>query len=121
MQSEVIKRSVKNIQGGEMMKLKTITLVDLGKTDLKEQMKKIREETGEAGFAYNNYRWDTHENGSRLEEKRLHLISELYDLMQAAAGAIWIVEGSVSMNNEHIEKMEKYVATGRTNNKARVK
>jgi hypothetical protein len=102
-----------------MMKLKTITLADLQKTDLQEQMKKIREEIGEVGFAYNNYKWDIHENGGRLEEYRLHLISELYDLMQAAAGALWILEGGVSMNNEHIEKIKGYVETGRTNNKAR--
>ena len=101
------------------MKLRTITLADLEKTDLQEQMKKIREEVGEVGFAYNNYKWDIHENSDRLEENRLHLISELYDIIQAAAGALWILEGGVSMNNEHIEKIQGYEATGRTNNKAR--
>lgn len=101
------------------MKLRTITLADLEKTDLQEQMKKIREEIGEVGFAYNNYKWDIHENSGRLEENRLHLISELYDIIQAAAGAIWILENGVSMNNEHIEKMEEYVYSGRINNKAK--
>lgn len=115
----MIKRSAKNIQGGEMMKLKTITLADLQKTDLQEQMKKIQEERNEVEVAYNFYNWYIHENSSRTEKSRLHLISELYDIIQAAAGALWIVEGGVSMNNEHIEKIQGYEATGRTNNKAR--
>lgn len=97
------------------MKLKTITLVDLGKTDLEEQVLKVVEEGREAVDAFFSY------NNAKNEENRLHLISELYDLIQAAAGAIWIVEGGVSMNNEHIEKMEEYEATGRINNKAREK
>ena len=96
-----------------MMKLKTITLADLQKTDLQEQMLKVVEEGREAIDAFFLY------NNAKNEENRLHLISELYDLMQAASGALWILEGGVSMNNEHIEKIEGYVATGRTNNKAR--
>jgi hypothetical protein len=96
-----------------MMKLKTITLADLEKTDLEEQMLKVVEEGREALDAFFLY------NNAKNEENRLHLISELYDLIQSAAGALWIVEGSVSMNNEHIEKMEQYEATGRINNKAR--
>ena len=96
-----------------MMKLKTITLVDLGKTDIEEQMLKVVEEGREAVDAF--FLYNTYKN----EENRLHLISELYDLIQATAGALRIVEDGVSMNNEHIEKIEGYVATGRTNNKAR--
>lgn len=95
------------------MKLKTITLADLEKTNLEEQMLKVIEEEEEAVDAFFSY------NNAKNEENRLHLISELYDLIQAAAGALWIVEGGISMNNEHIEKIEGYVATGRTNNKAR--
>ena len=101
------------------MKTKTIILADLDKADLREQMKKIQEEGNDVGFAYNNYKWDTHEKSDRLNKSRLHLISELYDLIQATAGAIWILESGVSMNNEHIEKIEEYVETGRINNKAR--
>ena len=96
-----------------MMKLKTITLADLEKTDIEEQMLKVVEEGREAVDAFFSY------NNAKNEENRLHLISELYDLIQAAAGALWIVEGGVSMNNEHIEKIEGYKATGRINNKAR--
>ena len=95
------------------MKLKTITLADLGKTDIEEQMLKVVEEGREAIDAFFLY------NNAKNKENRLHLISELYDLIQSAAGALWIVEGGVSMNNEHIEKLQRYVATGRTNNKAR--
>lgn len=96
-----------------MMKLKTIILADLEKTDIEEQMLKVLEEGREAVDAFFSY------NNTKNEENRLHLISELYDLIQSAAGALWIVEGGVSMNNEHIEKMEGYEATGRINNKAR--
>ena len=96
-----------------MMKLKTITLADLEKTDLEEQMLKVLEEGREAIDAFFSY------NNAKNEENRLHLISELYDLIQSAAGALWIVEGGVSMNNEHIEKIEGYMATGRINNEAR--
>lgn len=96
-----------------MMKLKTITLASLEKEDLEEQMLKVVEEGREAVDAFFSY------NNAKNEENRLHLISELYDIIQAAAGALWIVEGGVSMNNEHIEKMEQYEATGRINNKAR--
>ena len=95
------------------MKLRKITLADLEKTDLEEQMFKVTEEGREAideFFSYNN---------AKNEENRLKLISELYDLIQAAAGAIWILEKGVSMNNEHIEKMEEYITSGRINNKAR--
>jgi hypothetical protein len=95
------------------MKLRTITLADLEKTDIEEQMLKVVEEGREAIDAFFSY------NNAKNEENRLHLISELYDLIQSAAGAIWILEGGVSMNNEHIEKIEGYEATGRTNNKAR--
>lgn len=95
------------------MKLKTITLASLEKEDLEEQMLKVVEEGREAVDAFFSY------NNAKNEENRLHLISELYDIIQAAAGALWIVEGGVSMNNEHIEKMEQYEATGRINNKAR--
>ena len=95
------------------MKLKTITLADLGKTDIEEQMLKVLEEGREAVDAFFLY------NNAKNEGNRLHLISELYDLIQSAAGALWIVEGGVSMNNEHIEKIEGYEATGRINNKAR--
>ena len=95
------------------MKLKKITLADLDKTDLEEQMLKVTEEGRESIDAFFSY------NNAKSEENRLHLISELYDLIQATAGAIWILENGVSMNNEHIEKMEEYEATGRINNKAR--
>ncbi len=101
------------------MKLKTITLADLEKDDLIQQIKKMSEEANEVGVAYYNYKWDIHEKSDKLNKSRLHLISELYDLIQAAAGAIWILENGVSMNNEHIEKMEKYIESGRINNKAR--
>ena len=97
------------------MKTKKITVADLEKTDLDEQMLKVNEEgreTIDAFFSYSN---------AKSEEKRLHLMSELYDLIQATAGAIWILENGVSMNNEHIEKMEEYVETGRINNKAKNK
>ena len=116
--SEAIKKSAKNMEVGKM-KLRKITLADLEKIDLEEQMLKIQEEGNEVGFAYNNYKWDAHEKSDRLNKSRLHLISELYDLIQATAGAIWILENGVSMNNEHIEKMEKYIESGRINNKAR--
>ena len=95
------------------MKLKTITLADLEKTDIEEQMLKVVEEGREAIDAFFLY------NNAKNEENRLHLISELYDLIQATAGVLWIVEGGVSMNNEHIEKIEGYEATGRINNEAR--
>ena len=101
------------------MKTKIITLANLEKNDLIQQIKKMSEEANEVGVAYNNYKWDTHEKSDRLNKSRLHLISELYDLIQATAGAIWILENGVSMNNEHIEKLEEYVETGRINNKAR--
>lgn len=123
MQSEVIKRSVKNIWGGEMMRLKTITLADLEKTDIEEQMKKIQEEMGELKKAYKFLEsaklFDNNE--IRINKREKDLISELYDLIQSAAGALWIIEGGVSMNDEHIEKIEWYEATGRINNKAREK
>ena len=96
------------------MKTKKIILADLGKTDLQEQMLKIQEEGDEVGVAYNDYRRGTYKNSDRLQ-----LISELYDLIQATAGAIWILENGVSMNNEHIEKMEEYTESGRINNKAK--
>ena len=95
------------------MKIKKITLADLDKTDLEEQMLKVTEEGRESIDAFFSY------NNAKSGENRLHLISELYDLIQATAGAIWILENGVSMNNEHIEKMEEYVETGRINNKAR--
>jgi hypothetical protein len=95
------------------VKTKTIILADLEKNDLEEQMLKVMEEGRESIDAFFSY------NNAKSEENKLHLISELYDLAQAAAGAIWILENGVSMNNEHIEKMEEYVETGRINNKAR--
>ena len=97
------------------MKTKKITLADLEKTDLDEQMLKVNEEGRESIDAFFSY------SNAKSEENRLHLISELYDLIQATAGAIWILENGVSMNNEHIEKIEEYVETGRINNKARNK
>lgn len=97
------------------MKLKKITLADLEKTDLDEQMLKVNEEGRESIDAFLSY------SNNKSEENRLHLISELYDLIQATAGAIWILENGISMNNEHIEKMEEYIETGRINNKARNK
>ena len=103
------------------MKLKTITLADLEKTDLREQIKKIQEEMAEVKKAYRmlGYAKLFDDNKTTINKREKDLISELYDLIQSAAGALWIVEGGVSMNNEHIEKMEQYEATGRINNKAR--
>ena len=95
------------------MKTKKITLADLEKTDLDEQMLKVNEEGRESIEAFFSY------SNAKSEEKRLHLISELYDLIQATAGAIWILENGVSMNNEHIEKMEEYIGSGRVNDKAK--
>ena len=81
----------------------------------------IFEEDDEARYAYkllkSSEKFDRNETIIKLREKQL--ISELYDLIQAAAGAIWILENGVSMNNEHIEKMEEYVESGRINNKAK--
>ena len=103
------------------MKLKKIILADLEKTDLEEQTKKIFEEGEEVKYAYkllkSSEMFYGNETIIKLREKQL--ISELYDLIQATAGAIWILENGVSMNNEHIEKMEKYTESGRINNKAR--
>ena len=118
--SEAIKKSAKSMEVGEM-KLKKIILADLEKTDLEEQTKKIFEEFEEVKYAYKLLKsaemFDGNETIIKLREKQL--ISELYDLIQAAVGAIWILENGVSMNNEHIEKMEKYIESGRINNKAR--
>jgi len=103
------------------MKTKKIILADLEKTDLEEQTKKIFEEFEEVKYAYKLLKsaemFDGNETIIKLREKQL--ISELYDLIQAAVGAIWILENGVSMNNEHIEKMEKYTESGRINNKAK--
>ena len=98
------------------MKIKKIILADLEKTDLIEQMKKIIEEIEEVNTAWSLLN-SANKTIVKLREKQL--ISELYDLIQATAGAIWILENGVSMNNEHIEKMEEYVDSGRINNKAR--
>jgi hypothetical protein len=117
---EAIKKSVKNMGVGKV-KTKTIILADLEKTDLREQMKKIFEEEEEVKYAYKLLKsaemFDG--NGTIIKLREKQLISELYDLIQATAGAIWILENGVSMNNEHIEKMEEYTKTGRINNKAR--
>ena len=103
------------------MKIKNVMLADLEKTDLDEQMKKIIEEFEEAKHAYKLLNSSKMFQGNsfivKTREKRL--ISELYDLIQATAGAIWILENGVSMNNEHIEKIEEYIDSGRINNKAR--
>jgi hypothetical protein len=103
------------------VKTKTIILADLEKTDLREQMKKIFEEGEEVKYAYKLLKTAEmlNKNGIIIKLREKQLISELYDLIQAAAGAIWILENGVSMNNEHIEKMEEYTKTGRINNKAR--
>jgi hypothetical protein len=103
------------------MKTKTIILVDLEKDDIEEQMKKIFEEGEEVKYAYKLLKTAEmlNKNGIIIKLREKQLISELYDLIQAAAGAIWILENGVSMNNEHIEKMEEYTKTGRINNKAR--
>ena len=101
------------------MKTRKITLADLEKDDLIQQIKKMSEEENEVDVAYYHYKMDAHEKRDRLNKSRLHLISELYDLIQATAGTIWILENGVSMNNEHIEKMEEYIESGRINNKAR--
>ena len=98
------------------MKIKKIILADLEKTDLIEQMKKIIEEIEEVNTAWSLLN-SANKTIAKLREKQL--ISELYDLIQATAGAIWILENGVSMNNEHIEKIEEYVDSGRINNKAR--
>ena len=98
------------------MKIKKIILADLEKTDLIEQMKKIIEEIEEVNTAWKLLN-SANKTIAKLREKQL--ISELYDLIQATAGAIWILENGVSMNNEHIEKIEEYVDSGRINNKAR--
>ena len=98
------------------MKTKKVILADLEKTDLEEQMKKIIEEIEEVNTAWKLLN-SANKTIVKLREKQF--ISELYDLIQAAAGAIWILERGVSMNNEHIEKMEEYVDSGRINNKAR--
>src|SRR5574344_394815 len=120
MLSEAIKKSVKNMGVGKM-KTKTIILANLDKTDLDEQMLKIQEEGNEVKYAYKLLKSAEMFNGNgtiiKLREKQL--ISELYDIMQATVGAIWILENGVSMNNEHIEKMEEYTRTGRINNKAK--
>jgi hypothetical protein len=117
---EAIKKSVKNMGVGKV-KTKTIILADLEKTDLREQMKKIFEEEEEVKYAYKLLKTAEmlNKNGIIIKLREKQLISELYDLIQAAAGAIWILENGVSMNNEHIEKMEEYTKTGRINNKAR--
>jgi hypothetical protein len=103
------------------MKTKTIILVDLEKDDIEEQMKKIFEEGEEVKYAYKLLKTAEmlNKNGIIIKLREKQLISELYDLIQATAGAIWILENGVSMNNEHIEKMEEYIETGRINNKAR--
>ena len=103
------------------MKTKKIILADLEKTDLQEQIKKVFEEDEEVKVAYKLLKsaemFDG--NGTIIKLREKQLISELYDLVQATAGAIWILEQGVSMNNEHIEKMEEYIESGRINNKAR--
>ena len=100
------------------MKTRKITLADLGKNDLDEQIKKAHEEIKEFNLALNQYLLDLDlkplENPSTIES-----IAEGYDVVQAVMGIVWILENGVSMNNEHIEKMEEYVETGRINNKAR--
>ena len=103
------------------MKIKKVMLADLEKVDIDEQFKKIIEEFEEVKYACKLLNSAKMFEGNsviiKLREKQL--ISELYDLMQATAGAVWILENGVSMNNEHIEKMEKYIESGRINNKAR--
>lgn len=100
------------------MKTKKITLADLDKTDLEEQIKKAHEEIKEFNLALNQYLLDLDlkplESPSSIES-----IAEGYDVVQAVMGIVWILENGVSMNNEHIEKLEEYVETGRINNKAR--
>ena len=99
------------------IKTKKVIFADLEKIDLEEQMKKITEEVEEVKYAYKLLK-SAIKPIITIREKQL--ISELYDLMQATAGAAWILEKGVSMNNEHIEKMEEYVDSGRINNKAKV-
>ena len=99
------------------MNTKKVILADLEKTDLVEQMKKIIEEIEEVNTAWKLLNSANNKTIVTIREKQL--ISELYDLIQATAGAIWILENGVSMNNEHIEKMEEYVDSGRINNKAK--
>ena len=99
------------------MNTKKVILADLEKTDLVEQMKKIIEEIEEVNTAWKLLNSANNKTIVTIREKQL--ISELYDLIQATAGAIWILENGVSMNNEHIEKMEEYTESGRINNKAR--
>ena len=103
------------------MKIKNVMLADLEKTDLEEQMKKIIEEFEEVKHAYKllNSSKMFQCNSFIVKTREKRLISELYDLIQATAGAIWILENGVSMNNEHIEKIEEYIDSGRINNKAR--
>ena len=103
------------------MKTKKVIFADLEKIDLEEQMKKITEEVEEVKYAYKLLKSAkmVEENEPTIKLREKELIYELYDLMQATAGAGWILENGVSMNNEHIEKMEKYIESGRINNKAR--
>ena len=93
------------------MKTKKITLADLEKTDLEEQIKKIFEEDEEVKYAYKLLKsaklFNNNQTIIKLREKQL--ISELYDLIQSAAGAIWILENGVSMNNK--KKKVRYGTT----------
>ena len=120
MLSEVIKKSAKNMEVGKM-KTRKIILADLDKTDLEEQIKKISEEVNEVKVSYNLLNTAKLAGLSKdiIKKREEELISELYDMIQAGAGALWIIENGVSMNNEHIEKIEEYVDSGRINNEAK--
>ena len=99
------------------MKTKKITLADLEKTDLQEQLKKVQEEIKEFNIAINKYLLDM--DIPLVTPEPFEAIAEGYDVVQAVMGVVWILENGVSMNNEHIEKMEEYIGSGRINNKAR--
>lgn len=99
------------------MKTKKIILADLGKKDLIEQLKKVQEEINEFNIAISKYLFDS--DIPLVTSAPFEPIAEGYDVVQAVMGVVWILENGVSMNNEHIEKMEEYVDSGRVNNKAR--
>ena len=98
------------------MKIKNVMLADLGKTDLIEQLKKAQEEINEFNIAISKYLFDA---DIQHVPATFEPIAEGYDVVQAVMGVVWILENGVSMNNEHIEKMEKYTDSGRINNKAK--
>ena len=99
------------------MKTKKVILADLGKKDLIEQFKKAQEEIKEFNIAINKYLLDA--DIPLVTPEPFEPIAEGYDVVQAVMGVVWILENGVSMNNEHIEKMEEYIDSGRINNKAR--